>query len=504
MIMMKLGNISIWAMAAGCLLASCSESGQEPVTPAVPDSPVPVVVPESEYGIGFNATVEENAATRAGGSSATYGFGASGNAGIETDEDMKLSGFGVYAYYTGTATVNAADPTLSTPDNRQIIMQNQQVRWDDTSAKWHYSPTRYWPGSNQYLSFYAYAPYSSAVAASPTDGGKPYLTGYTLTGGDASFDDNIQVPVIYYTHASQHDILYGVSTETSRYGLPNVNWKRPSDNTVPWRFRHALARVRFNIVNYVSLEAFNANRGIPGYTREGQYYRKEGDAFYYEHAARAADDVKLFITDVTIEHLNTKGTLSLHNSTADKAEWSGVESEASVAGGGTPQSMTPLNADITYTTTPTVSNWDSMNGLTTGESTYLLSDPNRYVLVLPKDYDADKAADPETDDHNIRITISYKVLAKWNLANRYTSDGEEFIKDDSFSGVSGVSGDSDDPYVLEASFDFDIEDSKTYVVNLRLGKMMTMDYQVWEWYPNAGSYPADDWDSWTVTPPTFE
>ena len=71
-----------------------------------------------------------------------------------------LRGFGVFAAYTGQ--LKYENTTVSAD-----FMYNQQVTYN--SSAWEYNPVKYWPNeTNDYVSFFAYAPYEP----SPDDDGR--------------------------------------------------------------------------------------------------------------------------------------------------------------------------------------------------------------------------------------------------------------------------------------------------------------------------------------------
>ena len=92
----------------------------------------------------------------------------------------KTDGFGVFAYYTGSAnynTKNGASATLA-PN----FMFNQQVTWNASAVagsvtKWQYSPVKYWPNEVQ----------NGAVDDQDNDASDNQATGSTTYGGNVSF-----------------------------------------------------------------------------------------------------------------------------------------------------------------------------------------------------------------------------------------------------------------------------------------------------------------------------
>lgn len=114
---------------------------------------------------------------------------ADGRGPIATTEDLQGAGFGVFAYYS------AAEEYQDGKSGQQAFnfMWNQQVTWAQTF--WTYSPLKYWPNDNReadhqgavgsaehsYVSFFAYAPYTTAV----TPDGADLSTDDAPAGGDA-------------------------------------------------------------------------------------------------------------------------------------------------------------------------------------------------------------------------------------------------------------------------------------------------------------------------------
>ena len=146
---------------------------------------------------------------------------------IDTDAKLRelSDGFGVFAYYTED---NLWDDASSPIPN---FMYNQRVTYAATS--WQYSPVKYWPNDDtkKYVSFFAYAPYSSAYsAATAVNASNEPLISYTRT-------NNVNP-------SSQSDLLYASQTDcykTMPAGYGTVTGR------VPFHFRHALAAIEFKV-----------------------------------------------------------------------------------------------------------------------------------------------------------------------------------------------------------------------------------------------------------------
>lgn len=102
--------------------------------------------------------------------------------------DLKEAEFGVFAYHTSSTTdagadYNPATPNVAPSNIAPNFMYNQQITWSSSSpTAWIYSPVKYWPNGLdaasthagngqstqtqfQKLSFFAYAPYTTATSA---------------------------------------------------------------------------------------------------------------------------------------------------------------------------------------------------------------------------------------------------------------------------------------------------------------------------------------------------
>ena len=158
-------------------------------------------------------------------------------AGVTDDinlDALKEHGFGVFATFTGTDKYEASDNNF---------MYNQKVAYG-TSA-WEYSPIRYWPNptggqeaKDQYVSFFAYAPYCEPGASETTG-----IKGFDI---DATSKHNL----VYYAfapNAANVDLLWGYKTgadftDGNIDNDINIDLTR-SANTIKFTFRHLLSKL---------------------------------------------------------------------------------------------------------------------------------------------------------------------------------------------------------------------------------------------------------------------
>ena len=277
------------------LAGACSDNKEEPVTiqqQVKVESTLNQRVDSTEP-ILFTASLDDDADTRAITSTyhsrIVYGLDyhddeAHFHDGMEDQGDLEISGFGVYGFYTGHSLI--ADATDVT--EKEIVMLNQQVTYDRVNHKWIYSPMRFWPASTGTMSFFAYAPYNSStehpsIGTVGVDYSKqvsgPMKDAYTYNEGKS-----IILPTINWTLNSQQDVVWGMANESTTKdvfkqphtlnGFPYKNIHRPSDGTLKWKFKHALARVKFSIANFKNIiESYDdvvpgIPIGIPSFTDE--------------------------------------------------------------------------------------------------------------------------------------------------------------------------------------------------------------------------------------------
>ena len=185
--------------------------------------------PSAENAIAFSVDLES--VTRAAG------------------EKIALVGgenIGVFACYTGDVKYNLSTVTPN-------YMYNQQVTYDDDGRTWTYTPVKYWPntadgdgGHKDYVSFFAYYPYTAAAG---TEG----IIGFSSK--DAAGDPWLVYQLPANAPTSQTDLLYGVKDD----GSPLLDMQKQNvTGEVSFSLRHALACVGDNISICLSSELYSA------------------------------------------------------------------------------------------------------------------------------------------------------------------------------------------------------------------------------------------------------
>lgn len=224
----------------------------------------------SSSEINFDAYLGRNASTRAGETNITF---------------LKNSGFGVFARYKHT------DGTISS------LMDNEHVTWNGN--RWGYTNTRYWPNQGT-VDFYAFAPYHGIVK---------------LVNKPGSNDAN---PTYIEFTSSKYpvDLVWAQKKITAPTS--------PTDSKVKFEFKHALARLAFDItakpeleengavinVKEVKLYGDSEDKGafdINGYLNleDGEWYRVEDEstrAVYTWTPTGAEDGTSFKLTASQLNH----------------------------------------------------------------------------------------------------------------------------------------------------------------------------------------------------------
>lgn len=187
---MKFLRLAFYVLIAQLVLSGCAGEGVEETSSS------------SSSEINFDAYVGRNASTRAG---------------VTDIDSLKKTGFGVFARYKHNG---ATSP----------LMDNEHVTWKGNH--WGYTNTRYWPNEGN-VDFYAFAPYHQDVEL-----------------------------VSPYSNSNKADSTYYIEFTSSTAPVDLV-WGAqigkkapisPTDSKVKFQFKHALARLSFDITANQDLE----------------------------------------------------------------------------------------------------------------------------------------------------------------------------------------------------------------------------------------------------------
>lgn len=276
---MKFLRLAFYVLIAQLVLSGCAGEGVEETSSS------------SSSEINFDAYLGRNASTRAG----------------ETDiASLKGSGFGVFARY------NHTDGAISS------LMDNEHVTWNVN--RWGYTNTRYWPNEGT-VDFYAFAPYLENVK--------------NLVCAPDSIKDN-PTCIEFISSKSNVDLVWDVQKNKT---VPTSS----TDGKVKFQFKHALARLGFDITANPDLE---------------------------EHGAVIiVKKVKLYGDSEDNGAFDIKGYLNLEN-----GGWSRV---------------TDVGTRVVYTWTPTGAEDGTNFKLSASQLDYtckkIENAPNSYLCIIPQD-----------------------------------------------------------------------------------------------------------------------
>ena len=277
---MKFLRFAFYVLIAQLVLSGCAGEGVEETSSS------------SSSEINFDAYLGRNASTRAG---------------VTDIASLKKSGFGVFARYNHNG---ATSP----------LMDNEHVTWNEKENRWGYTNTRYWPNEGS-VDFYAFAPYHQDVEL-----------------------------VSPYSNSNKADSTYYIEFTSSTAPVDLV-WGAqigkkapisPTDSKVKFQFKHALARLSFDITANQDLEE--------------------------NGAVITVDSVKLYGDTIVNGAFDIKGYLNLEDST-----WS---------------RSVDVGTRVVYTWTPPVAKDGTNFKLSASQLDHtckkIENAPNSYLCIIPQ------------------------------------------------------------------------------------------------------------------------
>ena len=357
-------------------------------------------IPQEGNAIEFGTYVGRSAQTRASDITTDVLKGK-----LDTDHTTWIpgTGFGVFAYYTNEGKYTNTGTPVSAPN----FMYNQKVEWNNATSLWEYEPVKYWPnevGENRdYVSFFAYAPHSAAPS-----GGNFAFTPAKDGQGD---------PTITYTVNAdaklQEDLLWGVNNTVANsgagYGFPFKDLQKQTvGGDIKFQFKHALARIGFNVEAMVDLVNTDGTGTTPD-TNTGN--------------GAIADGTEIVVTKVElIGKFYGSGALNLNNTAANVPLWDGVPADP---------------AERTFILSSTADNFvnednygTELNGavqthgqLVTNAKAKLNADDS-YLMVIPQAF---------LLPDGIKIRVTYDVITADDKLNTEQSKVTNVITSDKFA-----------------------------------------------------------------------
>lgn len=339
-------------------------------------------------------------------------------------------GFGVFAHYTAQDAY--ANPSTSKPN----FMYNQQVKFAGT--KWGYTPVKYWPNNvDDKVSFFAYGPYGNANIA--------VLPVATAAAGDPTLKFTVNDVV-----KSQADLVWGVKTDD---GLPFLDQtKQTIGGNIKFTFKHALARIGFNVEAMVDLVNGQATGDDDSNTGNGT----------------TDGATKIVVTQVQlIGKFYNSGVLNLNSTVTGTSP-----NIVSVPNWGTylPETLVDRTFTLNANTTNANSNFKTSTAVTPGVSASIfgqnvtnslaqLNADDSYLMVIPQNF---------ASTEKIKIKVTYDVLT------------EDTSLDTGQSKVTNV--------IESTPFNFNFDHGKAYTFNLHLGMTsVKFDATVSDWGTETGT-----------------
>ena len=402
--------------SAIAMLASCSQNDLE----------APVVAEAQQSAVEFGTYLGKAAESRA----------TVGTQGTMTTATMATSGFGVFAYYTGSDTYGQYQHTTyagetggtSDADHYANFMYNQQV----TSAEspyttWTYTPLKYWP--NEFVngavdaqspaatgtaavgkvSFFAYAPYVATAGASSDDG----IIGMTAKNGTGD-------PKITYK-ISDVDLLWGTLVSSTTKDLSDAAQPGVTGNESGTAGTHEKA-----VLNGETVAA-----NLTKQQTDGKVY------FAFKHVLSAVagtdalkaqvvpsngslTDTKVSITSVSITDATANG-----NNQGELNLATGVftgSGTGKVSSGDRTYNTADILADYATVTTP--ADWDAVKGLSDVNEHLILKESMKPILFMP-------GSTP-----TLTVNVQYTVWTKdTNLQDGWTKVPQNITKQVTFGSA---------------------------------------------------------------------
>lgn len=437
---------------------------------------------------------------------------------ISVDENyLKTNGFGVYAYYTGSATYTGASSVSGVVMDNRKVWYGADYTFDDSkngANKWvskgsdswvYYGPgypgysgsnqstwkyKEYWPmRQSEKTTFFAYAPWNTwnttvttaSPGAVPTinyqlftsgQGGASLSNGtYTVTVASSTFGDGIQ-----------KDLLWGVQST----GYPYKDFQRPASNTVEhnqntvdFKFRHALSKLSFSI-STEDLPADPVSSTLTSF--DGSAVTNNANSYPLK-TVYLVESVEVWSEDGLLKN---SATLSLDNTTdANSPEWSDKTGDVKYN-----FTSTIFDNDIKYERTGSsfngsdnrsnfstlINRRNSIAGIGTAPHTLMGAESNRLYAIPGSGL--------------LKVKVKYhKVTFYYRNATGSNYDGWTVYEPKSGEAVT-----------VEGTLEANLEAGRSYNINVVLRGIggndidLMLEVQPWEVLNRTYSYSEDDYE----------
>ena len=439
---------------------------------------------------------------------------------------LKSNGFGVYAYYTGSASYTGASSVEGVVFEDRKVWYGNDYTFDDSktgASKWvskgrdswiYYGPgypgyssgntntwkyKEYWPmRQSEKISFFAYAPWNVWNSTDGTAG-----AGYRVTAASKG-----EVPTINYQlftngsgGASQSGSTYTVTVENSTFGdgiqkdllwgvqstgYPYKDFQRPASNTaehnqntVDFKFRHALSKLSFSI-STEDLPADPVSSTLTGF--DGSAVTNNANSYPLK-TVYLVESVEVWSEDGLLKN---SATLSLDNTTdANSPEWSDKTGDVKYN-----FTSTIFDNDIKYERTGSsfngsdnrsnfstlINRRNSIAGIGTAPHTLMGAESNRLYAIPGSGL--------------LKVKVKYhKVTFYYRNATGSYYDGWTVYEPDSGKGTP-----------VEGTLEANLEAGRSYNINVVLRGIggndidLMLEVQPWEVLNRTYSYSEDDYE----------
>ena len=362
-----------------------------------------------------------------------------------TTPALQSDGFGVYAYYTGSNDFSSIGSISG------LVFNNRHFSYNSSSSAWENTgKAEFWPtAAGEKLTFFAYAPWSEWHDKVDVTGDVPSI----------KYDDYVAQDLSVAELEKQRDILWGTNTS----GMPHMNVGASSyanEGTVDMHFRHAVAKVDFDVRGTLAGETRNViSEPTPTNTSTGTATPETGptssstdDSYaisrrsnnqyssYYNQwrcthtqtqtetytvtetrtvtqsrtAVYSVEGKRYLIEYVTMKGFYKKGKLLLDNASAYDPSWANLEKFSGADPEYTLNGSNVLSSSLQYVSASTLqNNFGTYTGVVE-DITPLMGD--YYLYCIPR---------PIVNNDNIALTLKYHIA---NVGGRVTSNQTRTVR----------------------------------------------------------------------------
>lgn len=253
-------------------------------------------------------------------------------AAVETIDRIQSQGVGVFAMYTKGDTYSVNTNFTDNFIQNSNLKYNAETNSGSTALTWYYAPLRYWPmGSDEYLSFFAYAPYRDEYTLySKEEGGmEQNAEGATYLKLDVPSDKSQMTDLLYADASTLANMQYYTTDGGETYVKTGTAFT--DDNRVLLTMKHATARIAIDVSSSALADP------LGDYYKDKTTFAVTDGIYEYTTKRITLNKVVLLGDDTSGEGSSPKGVfypagyLNLGITTDDKPLWVPDESGDKIA-----------------------------------------------------------------------------------------------------------------------------------------------------------------------------